>query len=288
MSALRDMLMTQVKELYDLPHLPMIAAQVIRKAQDPESSARDLGDLIQQDTALSARVLRVANSSLFALRSPVVSVDRAVVVLGAQMISSIVLGECLNAEFEGRIPRETLMAYWQHSWSAASAAQEMAGWLPSIRPGTLLTLGLLHDIGVLALLALAHDEACEAWELAAGQGMDPVEAELEVMGTTHPEVGGWLAEAWRLPEAIHVVARFHHAPVVAPEEHQPSAAVAYLSNYVANVAGAVRFEGLTVPDFWEDSLALMRPSDPLPRSLVVDLAEDIASRQEGISALLRD
>ncbi len=197
-----------------LPPLPTTVLRLVSIVSDPSSSLAQIVETIRYDQAITADVLRLCNSAYFGLVRKVESLDDAVRLLGTVKILQLVMAAHTRALLSR--PQEgyglPAGALWRHSVGVALAAQLLARPMRSTQLGLLFTAGLLHDIGKVALNEFVAREYAEIARRVAEEHVSFAEAEEAVLGFTHPELGGRLAELWNLPESIVLAVRYHHAP----------------------------------------------------------------------------
>ena len=203
--------------LEKLPALPAAAIRVSELARDERSSAVDFERVIRPDAALTANVLRFANSAYFGLRSKVESVRQAVALLGLKRTSELAAAAALGPIIPSRLPGYEIDAsgFWTHCMAVAVLSERLATELRLEHPDLIFTAGLLHDIGKIAIASFVSNCAQEIMSRVHG-GLAFVSAERAVLGVDHTEVGSAMAVAWKLPTAVADVARLHHAPGEAP------------------------------------------------------------------------
>jgi putative nucleotidyltransferase with HDIG domain len=166
-----------------------------------------LADVLQRDPALSARVLRLANSAYFRLARPVTEVRAACIVLGFDTVRALAVGlSALDTLSKSVGSALDLDAFWRHSVAVATAAQGITRRAGLEDPGTAFCAGVLHDVGKLLLASVDPDR----WRRAAATG--GLEAERAEFGTDHAEVGAWIGERWHFPPEIVEAIGGHHAP----------------------------------------------------------------------------
>jgi putative nucleotidyltransferase with HDIG domain len=201
----------------------------------------DIVKVIEADSAMTANVLKVVNSAAMGLRREITSVHQAVAFLGDTKIIGIALtstgGETFNAELRGYAGNRGDLG--RHCLWVAIAARELARHTDGkVDKGVAFTAGLLHDIGKAVIsdfmVELAPRIVARASDDAFG---DHLEAERQVMGTDHCEVGCRLARHWMMPEALIQGIEFHHRPSEAPEEFKPMAYVIHLADTLAMMQG---------------------------------------------------
>lgn len=201
---MREDLLKRLSNCRDLPTPPAIALKIIDLAQDPFADLGQTADAIALDPALGARILRIANSPLYAniCRRQVTTLSQAVTLLGLNAALSLALGFSLASTL--RSPKgiaEERQRIWRRSVLAALAGRVL-GEEAGIRALEELMLGaLLQDIGALALVQALPDE----YARLLASPPDPaqrLQREREVFGADHSEVGAWLAARWKLPDSV--------------------------------------------------------------------------------------
>ena len=202
---------------FKLPTLPRVAERVIALADDPETSAQEIGEAVLADAPIAMKVLKIANSAYYGLQEEVVSTERAASVLGFRVLRNIVLQASVISEFDhlaaaGVIDIDGL---WRHSiltgrvcsWMAKRAGE----WL-GLAPDELQVVGLLHDVGKVVLLD-QEGQDYEATVLDSKQSGRPLFAcERDRFGFDHTDVGAMLCARWNLPETVARAVQFHHGP----------------------------------------------------------------------------
>lgn len=227
-----------VRHTADLPALPEAAMRVMHQADDPNASASGIARTLSHDTALSARVLRLANSAFFGLERRVANLTEAVVVLGLRHVRNLSLVAAtypwLNRSLAGYGLGPKQM--WNHAFGTALGAKLIAQRKRSADPEVAFTAGLLHDIGKAVLSMWLEDRLPALLTYAARKDLTFDEAERELFGFDHAEVGALLGERWNLPGVIVTVIRHHHHPDTC-DPHEPLADCVHVGNYLAMSLG---------------------------------------------------
>ncbi len=193
----------------ELPSIPMIASQVMEASGNPSTSAEEMRDILEQDPALSLRVLKVANSPLYGFRREVETLRHAIMLLGFQTVESLVLAASLRNVFSNFGLGEKLI--WEHSTTAGVVARSLASYGPiQVNPDTAFTAGLLHDLGKIALLNLHRQRYTKIMSRVYNEGLSFVEAEQDEFGFDHAQLGARVADQWRLPVALVRAIEYHH------------------------------------------------------------------------------
>ncbi|MEQ8274491.1 MAG: response regulator [Deltaproteobacteria bacterium] len=194
-----------------LPSLPTICLELNRILADPQAGAEQVAELIEQDVALSARVLQMVNSSFFSSGRVVASIGDAVVRLGTSTIKSLVLTfELLKSVRRPLAVSFSLAKFEARAVATARLAQRIADDASAGRAAFLA--GMLHDTGELVLASQLPEtfEACQ--RRVETDGVRRRDAEFELLGVTHAEVGAYLMGLWGLPYPVVEAIAHHHQP----------------------------------------------------------------------------
>lgn len=233
---------TAVQQLIDsideVASLPGICGRVNALISDPDSSVRTLAQLISQDPGLSIKLLRIANSVFYGRAKDIETVEEALNVIGMQRTGEIVLGTVAMDTFSG-IPNElvTMEDFWMHSLYCAIAARLLAKRINSPAAESIFIAGLLHDIGQLLLFHVRPEESRQAILMTIEDVSEPdmMEAEQQIFGFDHCQIGAALAQQWQLPDLLSTAIRYHHAPQQA-KEFQQEVALVHIGNILAYMA----------------------------------------------------
>ena len=222
-----------VARIGHLPSVPAIYAEINRLMDSERATSDNLGAAIGKDIAMTAMILKLANSAFFGQRQNVSSPAGAVAILGVDLLKSLVLAHGLFSQTGGfRLPTFRLDHLWRHSVAVASAAKQIAELegLGRSAAAEHFTAGLLHDIGILVLASRFPDAYGRILETQRAAGCDLETAEFHLLGATHGEVGGYLLGLWGLPETVVQAAACHHQPA----QQEPAAFSPALSVHVAD------------------------------------------------------
>ena len=244
-----------VNEIEKLVALPDVCIKVNRLIDAPNYSAATLGDLITQDTDLSARLLRVVNSAFFNLQAPVETISRAITVIGTAELRSLVMATAAVRVFTG-IPGDLvdMAEFWRYSMSTGVIAGDLAVRCRVLHAERLFVMGVLHDIGRLAIYLKLPDAARDIHLVTGGDDRLLPDVESEILGFTHMEVGEALLRKWNLPESIITVVGNHHRPAAA-RLYRLETALMHIASQIAigELSGATLDEALeqVEPVAWE-------------------------------------
>ena len=204
-----------ISQMETLPSLPSLCRTIEQELRSPEASTRKIAEIISQDIGMSAKVLQLVNSAFFGIRQPVATPGQAAVLLGLETIRNLVLSVHLFAQFgQADLGGLSLEVLWNHSMNAGMYARQLAMSenMDSETVDHAFTGGLLHDAGKLVLAANLAEEYASVLTRASRTGIALYEAEREVFGSTHAEVGCYLMGLWGLPDPIVEALAFHHCP----------------------------------------------------------------------------
>ena len=195
----------------ELPSLSSTYISLTQTIGDPESSIVHIADIIERDVAMSAKILQLVNSAFFGLAQNINSLRSAVAYLGMETIKNLALTTETFRVFapDSRIPQSVFEKIQQNAHRAAA----IAGILPvgpKSRDVTVVA-ALLHDAGTLILASKMPDTFCSVRQRASERKCEPFEAEEELLGTSHAEIGAYLLGLWGVPNlAIEAIAHHHH------------------------------------------------------------------------------
>ncbi|TWT37053.1 HDOD domain protein [Posidoniimonas corsicana] len=194
-----DKLVTQAGNLYSLPS---VAVEVLQLTEQQDVDVKQLRDAIGRDPALSAKLLRVVNSSLFGLSGEVADLNQALALLGVEPLKVLVLGFSLPDGLFARMAGEPLKRYWTTSLTRAVCAKSLAPRFGGVSPDVAFLAGLLRDIGMLVMVQQLGEPYLRFLTLAADAPEELTELERQSLGFDHTQLTASLLREWKLPEAL--------------------------------------------------------------------------------------
>jgi putative nucleotidyltransferase with HDIG domain len=229
-----------VQQAGQLVTLPEIYYRLKDTLGNPNSTPQIIARIIESDTAMTARLLRLANSPVYSGYTHGSRVDRvsyAVQLAGLQMLNHLVLTSVLCGSL-GHLASQNhnLASFWRHSVYTGLLATQLAKRCAVLHPDRLLAAGLIHDIGLLLMYQRCPDHTKQACSLIATGTVSSLEAEKQIFGYSHCEVGAELLKLWRLPDSLQVITAWHHHPQQAGS-YALDAGLLHLANVIANQAG---------------------------------------------------
>jgi len=237
----QDRVKRVVSRVVNLPALPQVVSTVISLTDDPNYSVAAITEAISRDPSISAKILKLVNSAFYGFPSKISSLSQAVGILGSNTVRSVTLSASVFDAFRKKEKEDggfDQTACWIHSSSAAFIARYLAGRLGGLEAEEAFAGGLLHDLGKVILDAHMGGEFAEAVRLSEREGIPAHEAEQQVLGATHAEVGAWLIQNWKLPESLGRAVSYHHSPDAAPDGARKPAAVLCLADALSHLHSA--------------------------------------------------
>ena len=225
-----------VDKLRDIPTLSVVVTRVMELVNNPRTSASQIAEVLKRDQVLTAKVLRLVNSSFYNLSTEITDVSRALGFLGFNTISVLVLGTSVFSSFEMRAsPYFNVLEFWKHSLATAIAGELLARKVKHPRPEDCFTCGLLHDVGKIALFKVSPDDLKAVVEKASSENKSFLQAETELGLPGHPILGERLAERWQLPVLIRKTIRYHHRDIEPLESVYPNMKPTIMLSTIANI-----------------------------------------------------
>jgi len=243
-----DYIRDKIKSILQLPALPAHAYEVVELVDNPKSNAAQLARTISSDPALSAKVLRMANSPYYGFPKKISTIDFAIIVLGFDTLKEIVISISLMSTLQNNKDTHLdLDVFWDHSLSSAILARKLARETGYRLPSEAFIAGLLHDLGILVIHKYFHTDYIKIHELIRDTETSPPEAEQSILGATHADIGRWLAERWNLPAHLCEAIASHHTSGSIADDNRLTALI-HVADVISNAGFAASFDfdkGLT-------------------------------------------
>ncbi len=214
----------------NMPTIPEVVQELIESLSSNHIDSQKIARKVSMDPAMTAKVLRMANSAKYGGHRQIGSVNEAVVLLGMNALRTIVLASGLTRAF---IPPEgfDIRAFWKKSFSIACLSHSVAKLTPHIDAEVAFTCGMLFDVGGLIIRILANPKAVEI-DQAIIEGSNRISAEARYLGFTYPEVGAELAHRWKFPESIVEGILHQLDPGVTEDDYKALAGILFLANFL--------------------------------------------------------
>ena len=202
-----------LQKVQSLPPLPAAVERLCAMANDPETDIREMSRVISMDQALTARILRVANSAFYGLSRRVSTVTQAIMIVGFMGIRNLALSVTL-LDFMDRVDRDSPLdgeQFWKHTLAVASLARLLALRLRLRNQEEAFTAGLLHDFGEIILMENFPEQYAKLLKRVEAGGGPLHVLEKEEFGIDHAMVGWELCKYWKIPELLAKVIANHHS-----------------------------------------------------------------------------
>jgi len=217
-----------VQKIENLPTLPLTAQKIMNLNNDSSLSIEKLTNIVERDPAIAAKILSFANSAFFGFRYQTTDLDNAIMRIGFNNVKSIAVGISVLSFLDDSKKISDYTRLFNHSIAVSLAARFISD---HIKAGLedILIEGLLHDLGYLILNRYFPDSYQNIRD-SFNNGGSLLDAEQNILNSTHAEVGYWLAIQWNLPESILNTILYHHTPYLGKNAKQ--LALIHIADYV--------------------------------------------------------
>ena len=239
----QDSVVALLDDVEGLVSPPGICLRLFELIHAPTTGVKDIAAVVGVDPNLTARLLRLANSSFYNFSRKIDTISRAVAVIGTSELYQLVLSVSAVKTFTS-IPNELvgMETFWRHSVYTGLLARALAIRANVLHPERLFVSGLMHDIGSLVLYHQRPDAMRDILLVAEGDEEVLYQAELDRFKFSHASVAGYLMEQWQLPEELLDAVTWHHQPERA-EKARMEAHILYLANHLVNQSEQGNFMG---------------------------------------------
>ncbi len=248
-------LLARLLQSPQLPSLPAIALEVIELVQKKDVNIKQIANTIQHDPALSSKILKTVNSSFYGQAKSISTISQALVVLGLNSVKTLALGFTLvpNLKDSGGNGFDHFR-FWRHSLYAATAAKCLARAARLEFAEQAFLGGLLQDLGMLAMSQTLTKEYPPVLTEAGNDHAALLKVERAKLDTDHAQIGGALAEAWKLPNLLVGPIRYHETPGSAPADVRDIVRSVVLGNQVADIfmSDDVEASGAALDGYYND------------------------------------
>jgi HD-like signal output (HDOD) protein len=207
----RDEILDLVSKMDNLPRLPQVAIKLMEISMDDQTSAKDIADIVMEDPAITAYLLKLINSPFYGLREKITTVSHGIALLGVDVVKNVVLSLAVLDIMKNKAANSpALRNYWEHSLYTAIAARLFAQQIGYPAPEKAFIAGLLADLGSLILWGIDPILYKKVLRKDDGGRGDRSAVEKAFYGLDHTEAGMALAQVWNLPEEYVGVISLHH------------------------------------------------------------------------------
>lgn len=243
--------MSRVEEILNIanhiPPFPKVAMQVMKMLEDPAVKAKDMADVIQYDSAITANILKTCNAAYFGLSRKVSALDDALVLMGQDALKDILIASSSARFYKGGAGEGYQLEQgelWKHSVAVAIMSKLISRHFKGVEPGVAFTAGLLHDIGKRFLSSFVASDFKRIMDRTYIDGLSFMAAEHEILGVDHAELGSMILLKWEFAEEMIEAVKLHHDPLALDKEPL-TALVAMANTLVISLGIGVGADGLS-------------------------------------------
>lgn len=270
----RAVIRARVEGISKIVTIPTVVSRITAMINTGTVSTAEISEEIGKDQVLAAKILKLVNSGFYGFRQPITTITHAMVLLGLDVVKTLVLTasvldiiDAMNEHMEG---------LWEHSLGTARAANALAERLQAPNPEEIALAGLLHDIGKVIIAQTFPAEQKRISEVVARKDCLQIDAEQEVLGVTHPEVGMWLLKKWSLPpKMVYPIA--YHSSFHPRRDFADRTAIVHLADILCRAKGIGYPGDRRIPPVHHDAWAMLRLSmaevEDVCRQLDAELGE---------------
>lgn len=268
----------------ELPTLPAVVPKLLSLIESTSSNASIITDAISRDPALTSKVLKVANSAYYGFPQGISDLERAVALLGFNMVKSLAIsiGVFRSLPPDKKSPYFSQKELWLHSATVATVMKEMGKrYGKSDNHEHLFIIGLLHDIGMVVFDQFFSELFQQALEEAQNLEMGKLYmAERKVIGSDHGEVGAILLTRWKFPDMISNPIAVHHQAEVPEETSAPDVAMLRIADTLSNELNPDKSDTRMPPEIYEADLKVLE----MEEKELEDMKAFLHSVEDGINS----
>jgi len=273
---------TLIQEAYNLKPLPATATRLAAVVGQPDWDIDEVVQVVQLDPALTGHLLRVANSAMSGTQCEIANIDEAVMRVGPGMVLGLAMGAGVRKDLDRSVGAYGLGEgeLWGHSVCSAVAADAARRYCGVDVPHEAFPAALLHDVGKQVLGGHIDPVLLKALEKARSEGCaSDLEAESEILDVNHSELGGLVAQHWKLPSLIVRGITYHHNPDDAPDNEDNR--ICYAVCLADLVATRIGYGAHGREVHWDDHPGVLQNLDTTPERLD-QLCTDVLERIEDV------
>ncbi|MBN1545476.1 MAG: HDOD domain-containing protein [Syntrophaceae bacterium] len=231
---------SRIETSKNLPSLPHVLVKLIAACRDENVSIQDIAKIIRADASLSAKVLKLANSSYFRSSEKIVRIDHALTRMGRDAVKNLAISSAVHQVFsKSNIDSNgfDVQRFWRHSLTSAVLSRMIAEKSGYKLPELAFLAGMIHDIGRLVLVVNFPQEYKTVLDAASNTTESILDREIR-MGAPHTEIGAWLLKKWNFDTLTIDAALYHHEPATRIKEAFPLVKIVYAANDLSRINGS--------------------------------------------------
>lgn len=273
-----------ILQVLGLPMPSTMSLKAVAANCNQDGNPEAMAEVISEDHSLTGNILKIANSPDFGLSQNVATISRAMVVLGFDTIRSIALSTSVLDTLADKNAHEHFdrQRFWTHSLACAYLSRKIAGMTHCAELEVAFVSGLVHDIGKIIMDYYFPDSYRRVLERVASGTLTSVEAEDEILGFTHSEVGTWLAQQWKFSKGVVFSIANHHGMIVDDAQYKALTATIRLANHICSQEGVCLAEKVSVEPLENSIISDLK----LEHDDLSDLKHMLAARKEAFASLI--
>lgn len=251
-----------IERLGELPTLPVVIQKINALLSNPRTTATEVGQAIATDQAIAAKIIRLVNSALYGFPGRISTITHAIVILGFSTVKNVILTTAILSRFDLKktVNGFDMAGLWKHSVATGSIARLIAQEIGFKGKEEAFVGGLLHDLGKVAHALYLPDSFVSVVEHAHEKQILFYDSERDLHGTTHADIGTWVAEKWNLPNDLTAVISLHHNPTKAGN-HALLVSIVHLADILARGLQVGNAGDSTIPIVDLDAWAMLDLSE---------------------------
>jgi putative nucleotidyltransferase with HDIG domain len=229
-----------IENLNQLPSLPDVVTRIINMVNDPYIDFKLVAEEISKDQSITTNLLKLCNSAYFSQGKEITSVDRAIVTLGLKEVKDIIIVAATKQILDKQILGYDLAKgeLWKHNLAVAMISKNIAiDKKKRNLADTVFTGGIIHDVGKTVLALFVANTFQDILNYVEKNNASFEEAERQIMGYNHQELGKRILQKWKFPEILQDIVEFHHNPSMAPETNREVVSIVHIANSICMMAG---------------------------------------------------
>jgi HD-like signal output (HDOD) protein len=230
-----------LSNVYNLPAIPAIMMELTKLLEKPSVTTTELAKAIGRDQGIASKVLSIANSPFYGLPRKVSTIDFAILIIGLQDMKNIVTALSMVEAFKNKTDKNlNQKEFWLHSIMTGLASKKIAEDLGYKSGSEAFIAGLIHDLGIPVLHKYFHTNFIVICEKVNTNKISYMEAEFDVLGLSHQEIGKYLAIKWNFPDVLCDTILNHHSPGIA-KENKVLTSIVHLADYATHTLNIGNF-----------------------------------------------
>jgi putative nucleotidyltransferase with HDIG domain len=239
-TGIRERIESVIQNIDQLPSIPDVASKIINMVGDPEVDFKLVAKEISKDQAITTNLLKLCNSAYFSKGKEITSLDRAIATLGIKEVKDVVFLVATKSSLNKIIIGYDLAKgmLWEHGLAVAMLSKKIAMMKnQKANADIAFTGGIIHDVGKTVLAIFVQSTFKDIMALVESKGISFIEAEKEIMGFDHQEIGEIVLNKWKFPDILKMIVRYHHQPNLAPKQFHNIVSIVHIANSLCLMAG---------------------------------------------------